>query len=150
MCRICVSVTPPTLECGCRHLNVLLWAPGPQKVQKRKNFSRHPGGELTSSCRCSVPTLSTNHIQGPTGPSRALRFLRLSIFSSNQGPVWALKTRALYKDQSQRAQHLVTDNVPTLTVSSHNVPTLVMFEQIKNRQTCTTNMMHVCKKKNTS
>ena len=115
------------LECGCRHLNVLLWAPGPQKVQKRKNFSRHPGGELTSSCRCSVPTLSTNHIQGPTGPSRALRFLRLRIFSSNQGPVWALKTRALYKDQSQRDQHLVTDNVPTLTVSSHNVPTLVMF-----------------------
>ena len=71
--------------------------------------------------------LSTNHIQGPTGPSRALRFLRLSIFSSNQGPVWALKTRALHEDKSQMDQHLVTDNVPALSISSHNVPTLIMF-----------------------
>ena len=96
-----------------------------------KNSRDTPGVSWIHHADVQFGSLDQSHSRAELGPAVtrwALRFLRLSIFSSNQGPVWALKTRALCKDQSQRVQHLVTDNVPDLFISSHDVPTLVMFD----------------------
>ena len=101
-----------------------LWAP---ESTETTILSTHPGGELKSSCRMFSYNSRPIRFKDPTQTTWALHLLRLSIFSTNQGPAWALKTRALYKDQSQRAHHIVTENVPTLVFSPPNVPTLVMF-----------------------
>ena len=53
-----------------------------------------------------TPGVSWKHLSRPItfeGPAQtrwALRFLRLSVFSTNQGPEWPLKTRAIHEDQS--------------------------------------------------
>ena len=159
------------------HFHRFALGPGPKKVQKRKNFSRHPGGESTSSNYEYLDQSNYEYGQSPAATRWALRFLRLRISSPNQitstgraqlqpgGPfgssgsesprpirsrAWALKTRALYMDQSQRAHahsicgpitegprfsnRLFSQNVPTLSISSYFVPTLVMFETTNGRK----------------
>ena len=98
------------------------WDPESTATQK---FSSHPGGELSAMPHWALSQSNTSIAWAQPGPficsgSVSARPIR----ARRRGPL----KRALYIRTNHRGPSiLVTENVPTLSISPPNVPTLVMF-----------------------